>query len=94
VPNIFCLFLMLYVIYNFIIYLFNWHLFLTLVYTMRSNDLLNYVTNVNKPQSSCCFITFILEDVHMLSLGMLIHIKRINEFWCLFCDITRYLHDI
>jgi hypothetical protein len=40
------------------------------------------------------FITFILEDEHGLSLGMLMHGKCIHEFCSLFSYIATYLHLI
>jgi hypothetical protein len=46
---------------------------------------------VNKLQSSCNFITFMLEDEHRLSLGMLMHVKCIHEIFSLLGHISSYL---
>ena len=40
------------------------------------------------------FITFILEDEHGLSLGMLMHVKCIHELYILLHVIPCYLHHI
>jgi hypothetical protein len=38
------------------------------------------------------FITFILEDEHVLSLGMLMHVKCIHKLCSLLSYIATYLH--
>ena len=49
----------------------------------------------NNLQSPCLvFITFILEDEHGLSLGMLMHVKCIHELCSLLPHIPLYLHHI
>ena len=41
-----------------------------------------------------CFITFILEDEHRLSLGMLMHVKCIHELCIILLIFQSYLHHI
>jgi hypothetical protein len=52
-----------------------------------------YFHRNNKLQSSCLgFITFILEDEHGLSLGMLMYLKFMHELYSLLLHIPTYLH--
>jgi hypothetical protein len=49
---------------------------------------------VVKYKAHVSFITFILEDEYRLSMGMLMHVKCINDLCTLPLDILSYLHHI
>jgi hypothetical protein len=72
-----------YLMINFWYYLYSFNNFLALeratIITWKS-----YIHLwVNKLQSSCTFITFMLKDEHRLILGILMHVKCIHELYSL-----------
>ena len=44
------------------------------------------------PQKVYCFVVYLLEDEQELSLGMLIRLKRIYNFWCSMLILCQLLH--
>ena len=82
----------------------HWNIILwllaTLVLIMKTMDLWNndhdfhmYLVTTNS-KVHVSFITFMLEDEHRLSLGMLMHVKCINELYSFLSHIPTYLHRI
>ena len=57
-------------------------------------EVMDYPLLVFKCKVHVSFITFILEDEYMLSLGMLMHVKYIHELCTIILIFHSYLHHI
>jgi hypothetical protein len=53
-----------------------------------------YIFELMNPKFHVCSITFMLEDKHILSLGMLMHVKCIHEHCSLSDHILLLLHNM
>jgi hypothetical protein len=54
----------------------------------------SFRSNATNSKLHVNFITFMLEDEHRLSLGMLMHVKYMHELYSLLTHIPTYLHLI